>query len=267
MNDREVADYLLANPQFFDRHAELLATVRLSNPHGKAAVSLQERQMGLLRDKYKQLERRLAELLRHGHENDSLSAKCQRWTLRVIAERDPHALPATITSGLREIFDVPQAALRVWDVATAYAQAQFARSVGEEIRIFASSLVAPYCGANAGFEAAQWLSDASAPQGGAEAGLSLAVTTPDRASGAAHAPCADAQPGSAAGNDTGASQQTASIALIPLREAQQADAENVFGLLVLGSPDPRRFHDGMATDFLSQIGALASAALSRLRAH
>lgn len=265
MNDREVADYLLANPQFFERHAELLATVRLSNPHGKAAVSLQERQMELLRDKYKQLERRLAELLRYGHENDSLAAKFQRWTLRVIAERDPHALPATITSGLREIFDVPQAALRVWDVASAYAQAQFARSVGEEVRIFANSLVAPYCGANAGFEAAQWLNAAPAPQGGA--GLSLAVTAPDKASGATAAPCADAQPGSAAGNDTRASQQTASIALVPLRDAQQADEENAFGLLVLGSSDPRRFHDDMATDFLSQIGALASAALSRLRAH
>lgn len=267
MNDREVADYLLANPQFFGRHAELLATIRLSNPHGKAAVSLQERQMELLRDKYKQLERKLAELLRHGHENDSLAAKFQRWTLRVIAERDPHALPATITSGLREIFDVPQAALRVWDVASAYAQAQFARSVGEEVRIFASSLVAPYCGANAGFEAAQWLSAAPAPQGGAATGLSLAVTSPGRANGDADAPCADAQPGSAAENGISASQQTASIALVPLRDAQQADAENVFGLLVLGSPDPRRFHDGMATDFLSQIGALTSAALSRLRAH
>jgi len=32
----------------------------------------------------------------------------------------------------------------------------------------------------------------------------------------------------------------------------------------MGSPDARRFHDGMATDFLAQIGVLASAALSRL---
>jgi uncharacterized protein YigA (DUF484 family) len=35
----------------------------------------------------------------------------------------------------------------------------------------------------------------------------------------------------------------------------------------MGSHDPRRFHDGMGTDFLSQIGSLASAALSRLLAH
>ncbi|WP_255212869.1 DUF484 family protein, partial [Burkholderia pseudomallei] len=93
MNDREVADYLLANPEFFAQHAELLATIKLANPHGKAAVSLQERQMEMLREKNKHLERRLAELLRYGHENDGLAAKFNRWTARVIAERDPYALP------------------------------------------------------------------------------------------------------------------------------------------------------------------------------
>ena len=148
MNDREVAEYLLANPEFFAEHAEMLATIRLGNPHGKAAASLQERQMEMLRDKNKHLERRLAELLRYGHENDSIASKFNRWTIRVMAERDPYALPRTIASGLREIFDVPQAALRVWDVAEPYAQADFARHVGEEVRIFANSLTTPYCGAN-----------------------------------------------------------------------------------------------------------------------
>src|ERR1700761_7018598 len=160
MNDREVAEYLLANPEFFAEHAEMLATIRLANPHGKAAVSLQERQMEMLRDKNKLLERRLAELLRYGHENDSIASKFNRWTTRVMSERDPYALPRTIANGLREVFDVPQAALRVWDVAEPYTQADFARHVGEEVRIFANSLTSPYCGANSGFEAAQWLTSA-----------------------------------------------------------------------------------------------------------
>ena len=72
-------------------------------------------------------------LLRYGHENDSIASKFSRWTIRVMAERDPYALPRTIANGLREIFDVPQAALRVWDVAEQYAQADFARHVGEEL--------------------------------------------------------------------------------------------------------------------------------------
>jgi uncharacterized protein YigA (DUF484 family) len=237
MNDREVADYLLANPEFFADHAELLATVRLANPHGKAAVSLQERQMEMLREKNKLLERRLAELLRYGHENDSISAKFNRWTARVMAERDPYALPRTIAHGLREVFDVPQAALRVWDVADSYGQADFTRQVGEEVRIFANSLATPYCGTNTGFEAAQWLT--AAP---------LAAAAQSDASEAAPA----------------AAEPTESISLIALRDPESAESAGVFGLLVMGSPDPRRFHDGMATDFLTQIGSLASAALSRL---
>jgi uncharacterized protein YigA (DUF484 family) len=38
-----------------------------------------------------------------------------------------------------------------------------------------------------------------------------------------------------------------------------------FGLLVLASPDPHRFHSGMGTDFLARIGELVSAATSRLK--
>jgi uncharacterized protein YigA (DUF484 family) len=153
-----------------------------------------------------------------------------------MAERDPYALPRTIATGLRDIFDVPQAALRVWDVAEPYAQADFARHVGEEVRIFANSLTTPYCGANTGFEAAQWLVPAvSAVNDDASA---------THAGESAHA--------------------TESIALLALRDPEGKEEAPTFGLLVMGSADARRFHDGMATDFLTQIGALASAALSRL---
>ncbi|VXC58688.1 conserved hypothetical protein [Burkholderia sp. 8Y] len=237
MNPREVADYLLDNPDFFVEHAELLGTIRLSNPHGKSAVSLQERQMEMLRDKNKQLERRLAELLRYGHENDSIATKFNRWTVRVTGQRDPYALPPTISKGLCEVFDVPHAALRMWDVDEAYRQADFARHVGEEVRIFAGSLDAPYCGANSGFAAAQWLGVANSASASAIGGSA-----------------------EAASGDSGIQ----SIALVALRDPQAGPDAPAFGLLVMGSPDARRFHDGMATDFLAQIGVLASAALSRL---
>jgi len=52
-----------------------------------------------------------------------------------------------------------------------------------------------------------------------------------------------------------------SFALIALRREGAADA---FGLLVFGSPDPKRFHEGMGTEFLARIGESASAALTRL---
>lgn len=218
MNDQDIAEYLLTHPEFFENHAEVLHGIRLTSPHGVRAVSLQERQIEVQREKNKQIERRLAELVRYGHENDGISAKMHLWTLQVLSERDPHAVPGAMTRGLREIFDVPSAALRVWQVAPAYEPADFARSVSEEVRIFANSLTVPYCGENSGFEAVTWLDD----------------------------------------------ETPASVALLALRDPTEDDG-SVFGLLVMGSPDPRRFHEGMATDFLVQIGQLASAALGRLR--
>ena len=50
-----------------------------------------------------------------------------------------------------------------------------------------------------------------------------------------------------------------SLALLPLRQG-----DSCFGLLVLGSPDPTRYAADMGTDFLSRVGEVSSAALSRL---
>ena len=55
--------------------------------------------------------------------------------------------------------------------------------------------------------------------------------------------------------------QTRSVALVPLRVGAGPEP---FGLLVLGSADPDRFSPGLGTAFLSRIGEVLSAALSRL---
>jgi uncharacterized protein len=257
MNEREVADYLLSDPDFFARHAELLAAVKLTSPHGNRAISLQERQMEMLREKNKQLDRRLAELMRHGHENDSIVTRLTRWTALIVAERDTHNLPQTVIRSLAEVFEMPSVALRVWDLAGTHAEADYASGVGEEIRLFANGLTLPYCGPNTGFEAAQWLTQAQAAVHPQPTPMALEANQ-----------AAEVQ----------TETQAASVALIALRipakpAAASADLTQtlvlapVFGLLVMGSPDPRRFHEGMATDFLEQIGELAGAALSRLLPH
>ena len=64
ITEDDIAHYLLNSPDFFARHAEVLAGVQFVSPHSKRTVSLQERQAGLLRDKIKVLELRIMELLR-----------------------------------------------------------------------------------------------------------------------------------------------------------------------------------------------------------
>jgi uncharacterized protein YigA (DUF484 family) len=53
ITEDDIANYLAITPDFFSRHATLLATVQLSSGHGTRAVSLQERQAEMLRDKIK----------------------------------------------------------------------------------------------------------------------------------------------------------------------------------------------------------------------
>ena len=221
ITEADIADYLANTPAFFDRHAELLASVQLTSPHGQRAVSLQERQMEMLRDKIRGLEGKIVEMLRHGQENVSIAERLDRWTRALLLAADPAELPGVLVRELQHQFLIPQAGIRVWGAATAFAAHGFAQPVGDDLKAFAHSLTAPYCGVNAGFEAVQWLDD--------PAGAKSMAMVPLR--------------GDAAGADTPAPP---------------------FGMLVLASPDPTRYAAEMGTEFLSRIGAMASAALSRV---
>ena len=161
ITETDIANFLANTPGFFERHAELLGTVQLTSPHGQRAVSLQERQMEMLRDKVKGLELKIIELIRNGQDNLALADKLHRWTRAIMLTRDAAQVPETMLGELRHQFLIPQTGLRVWGVGAAHAQLPCAQPVDEDVKTFAASLGAPYCGVNAGFEAAQWLSDPS----------------------------------------------------------------------------------------------------------
>jgi hypothetical protein len=160
ITEDDIAQYLSLNPTFFERHAELLGEVRLSSPHGTRAISLQERQALLLRERIKGLEQRLMEMIRHGQENTAIADRLHRWTRAVMLAREPRALPALLVDELKNQFLVPQAALRLWGVDAAYADEAFALAEPGAVREFADGLALPLCGLNTGeVEAAQWLHD------------------------------------------------------------------------------------------------------------
>ncbi|MBW8847574.1 MAG: DUF484 family protein [Burkholderiales bacterium] len=158
ITETDIANYLAATPGFFERHAALLASVQLQHPHGARAVSLQERQAEMLRDKIKGLELRLIEMIRNGQDNVAIADRLHRWTLAVMrAAGMPEALPEVLLAELRHQFMIPQASLRLWGVAAEHEAAEYAASVSPDVKSFASSLSQPYCGVNSGFEAARWL--------------------------------------------------------------------------------------------------------------
>ncbi len=215
ITEADIANYLVHTPGFFERHAELLASVQLTSPHGLRAVSLQERQMEMLRERIKGMEMRMVEMIRHGQENLAIADRLHRTTRRLLVTGVASALPARLVDTLKHEFLIPQATVRLWNLGHEHADEPWARTVSDDAKSFASSLTVPYCGVNAGFEAVRWLDDPATVM---------------------------------------------SMALVPLRQG-----DSCFGLLVLGSPDPTRYSADMGTDFLSRIGDVAAAALSRLR--
>lgn len=162
ITEDDIANYLANTPDFFERHAELLAGVHLSSPHSKRAVSLQERQAEMLRDKIKVLEHRLMDMIRHGNENALLSDRLLRWAASLFRGAQGADMPGQIADQVREQFSVPQVAIKVWDVAAGFRDAEFAKGVSDDAKSFASSLTEPFCGVNTGFEAVTWLAEPTA---------------------------------------------------------------------------------------------------------
>ena len=162
ITEDDIANFLANTPDFFERHAELLATVQLSSGHGGRAISLQERQAGMLRDKIRGLESRVVEMIRHGQENVAIADKMQSWMLSLLMTPAARDLPDAIAQELQTQFQIPQAAIKVWDVAAPFSDCDFATGVSDDARSFAASLSTPFCGLNAGLEAAKWLPEPAA---------------------------------------------------------------------------------------------------------
>ena len=189
ITEDDIANYLSNTPDFFERHAQLLAQVQLTSPHGNRAVSLQERQAEMLREKIKALEHRLMDMVRHGTENVVTADRLQRWTRGLLTTRDPRGLPWQIAADLQTLFMVPQTAIKVWDCDNAYWSEGYAQWVSDDVKAFATSLATPFCGLNAGVEASGWLEDARAavsiamialrPAAGAPAFGLLVLASPD----------------------------------------------------------------------------------------
>src|SRR6188508_2218909 len=122
ITEDDIANYLANSPDFFERHAQLLAAVHLTSPHGNRAVSLQERQAERLREKIKALEHRVMDMVRHGNENMITADRLHRWARNLFQVHSARALPAAIVDEIRGQFMVPQAAIKVWDVAGRYGE-------------------------------------------------------------------------------------------------------------------------------------------------
>jgi uncharacterized protein len=111
--ERTIVNFLNSNPDFFDRHPELLSKLELSHDNGEA-VSLIERQVKNLRQEVDQYKQRLDELVAIAHDNEELNERMHSLTLTLIDSVDFDECLNTLQDKLHEDFDAEAVELHLF---------------------------------------------------------------------------------------------------------------------------------------------------------
>ena len=166
MNSEDIAHYLKEHPEFFEQYAEMMSEITIPHPHGGRTIPISERQILTLREKGKQLETKLREVIQFGEENDVVSQKIHTLSQALLRARDAGAVVQAAAKHLREEFAVPQVALRVWGVARGAAGdlPEF-QPVSDTLRDYAASLTEPACSSEPVADTAALLGEATPAQG------------------------------------------------------------------------------------------------------
>ncbi len=142
----------------------MMAGINVPHPHGGRTIPISERQILTLREKVKQLEGKLREIIQFGDENDVLSEKMHQISRALLRARDAAGVMQIATQHLQEVFGVPQVILRVWRGVSAAAPESVPVStpVSEATRHFAAALTAPSCSAGPAADTATLFGEAAA---------------------------------------------------------------------------------------------------------
>lgn len=110
LTHEDVELFLRDHPDFFMSRDGLLSELNLPHESG-AAVSLVERQVSVLRDRSRDLRKRLSHLLDTARENDRLFLKTQDLVLGLLEAKSLDEIITTVQSNLRDAYQVDTNAL------------------------------------------------------------------------------------------------------------------------------------------------------------
>lgn len=115
IKEHEVADYLHRHPDFFSRHEYLLDELTIPHHETGRAISLIERQVGLIREQKQQLKQQLQQLTIAARTNETLLMRFQTMVLTLIASDDIDQAVSYIRDALREDFHADAVELLLLD--------------------------------------------------------------------------------------------------------------------------------------------------------
>ena len=111
LTDGDIAEYLRAHPDFFERRPDALRDLELNHQPGSAAVSLVQRQVAMLRSRNEELHAQLKELVDVARDNHELVEKIHQLTVSLMAEVDAEQRVHVLRARLQEDFGVEHAVL------------------------------------------------------------------------------------------------------------------------------------------------------------
>ena len=103
INEAQVVEFLLDNPDFFANNAKLLEKLRVPHETGKA-VSLVERQTSVLREKNQNLTAHLSDLIDIARHNDAQFDKTKRMVLALLEAQTLDDIAVAIDESLCQDF-------------------------------------------------------------------------------------------------------------------------------------------------------------------
>ena len=115
---QDVEEYLHRHPEYFETHIKLLSELKVPHVTGGAAVSLVERQVHLLRQQNKKLQKQLNDLLAIARENDKLSKQVFKLTLNLMDAGNLADAIRAVKESLRRDFNADAISIRLLEVPT-----------------------------------------------------------------------------------------------------------------------------------------------------
>jgi hypothetical protein len=103
--EKVVREFLRGNPDFLDKNTDILETMVLPHNSG-TAISLVERQVGVMRDRNSEMRSRLDNMLQTAKENDLLFEKTKRLVLNLLEAKTLGALVEAVYDSLGKDYGI-----------------------------------------------------------------------------------------------------------------------------------------------------------------
>jgi len=144
----EVEVFLRRHPDFFHDRLDLLETLNVPHPCGEA-VSLVSRQISLLRDRNRQLDSQIKDILQIARDNDALHQRIHQLTLTLLDASTLDDALGGLTWSLHEYFQADFVTVKIMQPAIESPIADLCVAAGDAgLVLFAQTLEtgSPYCG-------------------------------------------------------------------------------------------------------------------------